>query len=410
MRVLFILSQRPELTGSGITVDALVRQAIAAGHEPWVLCGVPAGERAPEVGGLPPGRVTTVRFGDGGDLPFAVPGMSDVMPYASTVWSTMTADQLSIYRDIWKQAICTTAARCRPDLVHGNHLWLVSSLLPEALPGVPALAHCHGTGLRQMALCPQLREQILPGLRRLRGFAVLHDDHAQQIAAILGAARSDIHVVGAGYRDELFHLSADTDADARRDHLAYVGKFAAAKGLPWLLDACEACWAAGEPLTLHVIGDGAGAEAEALRRRMQDLAPRVMIHGRLGQADLADRLRRCAALVLPSFYEGLPLVLAEARACGCRLVSTALPGVVKQLAPAFGPALDLVEPPRLSGPDTPESADLPGFTRRLARAVAAAAVAPLLPPTTGELAPFTWAAVFARVEQAWQAAARPPRG
>ena len=40
-------------------------------------------------------------------------------------------------------------------------------------------------------------------------------------------------------------------------------------------------------------------------------------------------------MVLPSFYEGVPLVLAEAAACGCRLVATALPGVREALAPRF---------------------------------------------------------------------------
>jgi glycosyltransferase involved in cell wall biosynthesis len=134
------------------------------------------------------------------------------------------------------------------------------------------------------------------------------------------------------------------------------------------------------------------------------------LHGRLGQADLADLLRRCAALALPSFYEGLPLVLAEARACGCRLVSTALPGVVSQLAPAFGDALTLVDPPRLIGPDTPNPRDLPAFTARLRDALELALEAPAAPPTPTELSPFTWAAVFARVADVWQATARPPLG
>ena len=405
MRVLFVLSQRPELTGSGITLDALVREAAAAGHEPWVLCGVPAGQRVPPVGGLPADRVRAVSFGAGGDLPYPVPGMSDVMPYLSTVWSAMTAPQLALYRDTWRNRLAAAVRWSRPDLVHCNHLWLVSALAPPVLGDIPSVAHCHATGLRQMVLCPHLRDEVMAGLRGHPAFVVLHDEHARHLIGTLGVEASRVQAVGAGYNDTLFRLSRSPALDDRAGQVLYVGKYAAAKGLPWLLDACEAHWRAGDAFTLHVAGDGRGDEAEALRARMIALAPRVVLHGRLGQGDLADLMRRCAVLVLPSFYEGLPLVLAEARACGCRLVSTALPGVVRTLAPAFGDALTLVPLPRLIGPDTPEPSDLPRFTDALATALARTLAAGPDAPDAAELAPFTWRAVFARVERAWRQAA-----
>jgi len=407
MRVLFALSQRPELTGSGITLDALVREAAAAGHEPRVVCGIPAGEPVPAVGGLPREHVDAVTFGDGGDLPFPVPGMSDVMPYTSTVWSTMSSAMLARYREVWRAALTASVAKFRPEVVHCNHLWLMSSLAPAAVDGVPSLAHCHATGLRQMKLCPDLRDEVVRGLRSHRRYAVLHADHARLVGELLATSAQPVVEVGAGYREDLFHArGAAPDAD-RRGHLLYVGKFAAAKGLPNLLDACTMSWSEGEEFILHVAGDGAGAEAEALRTRMTDLAPRVVLHGRLDQPALADLMRRCAALVLPSFYEGLPLVLAEARACGCRVVSTALTGVVEQLAPALGDDLVLVDPPRLTGPDTPLAEDLPEFTQQLARAIRAAMAAGPSVPEPADLAPFTWNAVFQRVETMWREMLKP---
>jgi hypothetical protein len=174
MRILLTLSQRPELTGSGITLDALVREALAAGHEPSVLCGVPADEAPPAVGGLSPGRVHAVTFGRGGDLPYDVPGMSDVMPYPSTVWSTMTGAMLADYRAAWRAALARANAAARPDLCHANLLWLLSALIPEVAGDLPSVAHCHATGLRQMQLCPGLRDEVTAGLRRHAGFAVLH--------------------------------------------------------------------------------------------------------------------------------------------------------------------------------------------------------------------------------------------
>jgi len=402
MRVLIVLSQRPELTGSGITLDALVRHAAAAGHDPWVLCGVPVGEPVPSVGGLPSARVRTVRFGEGGDLPFAIPGMSDVMPYRSRVWSEMTEEELRAYRNVWREHLVAALEQVDPDIVHTNHLWLVSALLPELLGGRPSVAHCHATGLRQMELCPTLRGEVVEGLRGHRAFAVLHEDHAKRVAEVLRVPASRVHVVGAGYREDLFHQRGAASPDQRQRNLLYVGKFSAAKGLPWLLDACEVVWRESPDLVLHVVGDGSGEEAEVLRGRMGSMAPRVVLHGRLDQPALASLMRRCASLVLPSFYEGLPLVLAEARACGCNLVSTALTGVVQHFQPCFGEALRLVEMPALIGPDRPDPRDLGAFTRNLASAITDSLSGTAAPATAAGMAALNWGAVFERVQAVWE--------
>ena len=138
---------------------------------------------------------------------------------------------------------------------------------------------------------------------------------------------------------------------------------------------------------------------------MQALSPRVVLHGTLAQPELARLMNRCGVCVLPSFYEGVPLVLAEALACGCRLVCTELPGVLDQLAGPFAPAMSLVPLPRLDGVDRPRGEDLPGFVADLASALATA----LARPPLGEpavalpdaLSSFTWSAVYRRLAAVW---------
>lgn len=402
-KVLHLLCQRPTLTGSGITLDALVRHAAEAGWQQMAVVGVPANDPAPAVGGLPAARVRPLVFGLD-ELPFPVPGMSDVMPYPSTRFSAMTLAQLAAYNASWRRHLERVFAEFQPDLIHTHHVWLLSSWLEEIAPDIPVVTHCHATGLRQLSLCPRLADEVIGGCSRNDRFLVLQQGQRAELAAVLGVPLKRIRVAGAGYRADLFHARGRAANAGNR--LLYIGKYSAAKGLPSLLDAVKRLAKHLPDLELHVAGSGAGPEAEALNRRMEEMAPLVTRHGQLDQPALANLMRRCAVAVLPSFYEGVPLVLVEALACGCRLVATRLPGVLEELAPHLGAALELVPLPRLTGVDRPVPEDLPAFVDDLTAAIATALSGLALDDPTGTMAgaltPFTWNAVFRRVETVWR--------
>ncbi len=411
-RVLHLLSQRPSRTGSGVTLEAMVRQATVAGWQQAAVVGIPVGETVPEVGDLAPDAVDPVRFSSPADpagrgdriapgLDFTVPGMSDVMPYPSTVWSTMTAAQLARYREVWREHLARVITSFAPDVIHTHHIWLMSSLIKDVAGDIPVVATCHSTGLRQMTLTHHLAAEVRRGCRRIDHFCVLRVDHGHQLQASLGVDAERITVVGAGYRPDLFRH--DPQVTATAEDLLYIGKYSHAKGLPWLLDAFERLVAARPQIRLHIAGSGAGPEAEALRDRMAALAPGVVLHGQLDQPQLATLMQRCSICVLPSFYEGVPLVLVEAAACGCRLVSTALPGVIERIAPHLEDQLELVPLPRLTAVDQPVAADLPRFVTDLTDALVRALQKGRHPHgcPASALVPLTWTAVFDRVQGVW---------
>lgn len=401
-KILHVLSQRPSFTGSGITLDSFVQYAKLAGWDQQVIVGVPRDDPQPQVGGLPPVKIRPLYFNDC-PIDFPVPGMSDVMPYPSTRFSEMSVRQLQDYLACWNNHLNQTINEFQPDIIHSHHIWLVSSILKDVAPEIPTVTQCHATGFRQMELCPHLAEQVKIGCSRNDHFFVLRADHSEQLSNILNIPPEKISVIGAGFRNDLFH------AEGRQVHnpysLLYIGKYSAAKGLPWLLDAVESLENEFSGLTLHVAGSGAGSEADALKGRMEAMAPLVKIHGQLRQPELAEIMRRSAVCVLPSFYEGLPLVLVEALACGCRLVATRLPGIVEQLAPNLGSALELVPLPRLAGVDIPLEDDLPVFVQNLAAALSRTLKKPALDTNSREwenmLRPYAWQTVFERVEKVW---------
>ncbi|MBC2890665.1 glycosyltransferase, partial [Gordonibacter massiliensis (ex Traore et al. 2017)] len=134
-------------------------------------------------------------------------------------------------------------------------------------------------------------------------------------------------------------------------------------------------------------GAGAADEYERIRARARARRHPVEFLGKLAQGELARALRRADVFVLPSFYEGLPLVVVEALACGCTVVVTDLPGIRPWLAERIPQApIVYVEPPRMLGVDEPDPAALPAFERRLARAVEEALALPPRPCDTSGLA------------------------
>lgn len=399
--VLHLLSQRPGRTGSGVTLNALARCAATAGWEQHAVVGTPADDPEPAVDSLPPDHVHPLVFGEP-PVPFPLPGMSDVMPYESSRFSELGEPDVNTYKLAWRSHLAVLVERVRPDVIHAHHLWILASILKDFVPGVPVVNHVHGTGLRQMEICSHLSGSVRAGCARNDRFAVLHDEQAARVGPMLGVPEERIAVVGAGYRQDLFHARGRSGDDGER--LVYVGKLAFAKGVPQLLDAFVRLAQRRPRAELHLVGGGGGEEAEALRQRAERLDG-VHLHGPLSQEELADLLRTGRACVLPSYFEGLPLVLAEALACGCRLVATRLPGIESAFEPRFGPALELVEPPDMESVDTPVPASLHAFAERLEGAMERALDAdPLGDPQSalpGALEPLTWEAVFGRVERLW---------
>jgi len=398
-RVLHLLSQRPGWTGSGVALDAIVRTADKAGHEQLVVIGTRPDNPTPSVGALPDKLIRPLIF-ERGLLDFPLPGMSDVMPYSSSQFSKLTHKQLSAYRAAWRRHIEAAIVEFRPDVIHSHHIWLMSSMLKDIASNTPIVTHCHGTGLRQLSLCPHLADEVRRGCSRNNAFFALHQGQADTIARELEVDANRIHVIGSGYRDEVFH-DAERPSNCGKV-VTYAGKLSHAKGVPWLLKAVEQVRQLVPDVKLHIAGAGTGAEADTIRKQI-NASSHIVFHGQLTQQELGDLFRRSAVFVLPSFYEGLPLVLVEAAACGCHLVATELPGVINQLKPQLGEALDLVPLPRLVTIDRPVTEDLSRFVNDLTKAIARSLLqaAPVNPHQS--VANSTWQAVFGRVECVWKA-------
>ena len=197
MKILHLISQHPESTGSGFYLQNIIRQASARGHINYLVAGV-SDNQLPQLKCIERASCQFVHFAKGTTLDFSIPGMSDVMPYPSSRFSELAPRQLDDYRSTWTRHLSSVVAEFSPDLIHSNHVWLVSSLIKDAAPGVPVVTQCHATGLRQMELCPHLKYGVVLGVRRNEHFVTLHAGHAAELTRILDIPSDRVHVVGVG--------------------------------------------------------------------------------------------------------------------------------------------------------------------------------------------------------------------
>ncbi len=314
MRILNVSAQKPDSTGSGTYLSALVRSELAAGHEAAVVCGIDDGD---PLDAVPAGAaVYPVRFCTG-ELPFHVCGMSDVMPYPATRYRDLTPAMEEAFVRAFSRTVRRAVAGLRPDVVVCHHLYLATSVVREVVDGIPVVAVSHSTDLRQLRQHGLGRDRIVPAVRALDGVCALHDAQVEEIADVFSIDPGAVTVVGVGYDPQVFHPDPAVPRDP--GSLLFVGKVCRAKGVPSLLAAVSCLEREGRgPSRLRLAGGWGSAQAEcdAIRATAEGLSTPVEFLGRLDPASLAAEYRAADTFVLPSFFEGLPLVAVEALACG----------------------------------------------------------------------------------------------
>lgn len=364
LRVLHVLGQRPEMTGSGIYLEALIGESRKRGISCFRVVGIPAGRSEPAAAEASV-DTASVLF-DSDPLDFPVVGMSDVMPYRSFLFSELKGRRLTAYKTEFTRVLAAAVNRFDPHLLHTNHLFLLSALVRKRLPNLPMVTTCHGTDLRQVELCPHLRSFVRRYCRRIDRIIALSADQKADIQQVYDVSEKNIAVIGGGYDDTLFTRGPQRPADGVE--LLYAGKLNRSKGVPWLLRSLMTI--TDQDWHLHLAGSGSGPEYDECIELARQLGDRVSLHGYISHRSLADLMKRVHIQILPSFFEGLPLVLFEGLASGCRVIATELPGFREIFGKAGKDTVRLIPLPPLETIDRPYREDEAGLIELLSNSLA----------------------------------------
>ena len=199
-----------------------------------------------------------------------------------------------------------------------NHIAKASctvAMLASALSGIPFSFTLHGPDIFFEPYHWRLDEKIA---RASFVACISHFCRSQAMAFAPEAEWSKLHIVHCGVEPQRY-----TAAPLGGAELLFVGRLAPVKGLPVLLRALAKLPEA----RLTLVGDGPERpQIEALIGELK-LEPRVRLLGYQSQDEVAKLLAKSGALVLPSFAEGLPVVLMEAMAAGLPVITTQIAGV-----------------------------------------------------------------------------------
>lgn len=134
---------------------------------------------------------------------------------------------------------------------------------------------------------------------------------------------SKFHIVHCGVDPSRYGDRRDRDGLTA----LFVGRLAGVKGVPILIEAIARLTDTYPDLKLRLIGDGPDRKALEAEVTARGLGTRVTFLGYRSQAEVAGELAQADVLVLPSFAEGVPVVLMEAMAAQVPVITTRIAGV-----------------------------------------------------------------------------------
>jgi glycosyltransferase involved in cell wall biosynthesis len=162
-------------------------------------------------------------------------------------------------------------------------------------------------------------------------FVVCISDFARsQLMALLPEDRWDrLEVVHCGVDPSEFRPPSHRGERAPGAPLRVlcVGRLVPEKGEAVLVDALARLRDSGRAVECTFVGDGPSRDALKARVRALGLEDRVRFTGAVGQPEIRALYAQADAFCLPSFAEGVPVVLMEAMAMELPVVTTRITGV-----------------------------------------------------------------------------------
>jgi glycosyltransferase involved in cell wall biosynthesis len=140
-----------------------------------------------------------------------------------------------------------------------------------------------------------------------------------------GAHWARLHVIHCGIEPDRF--TEITPVPEGRVRLVSIGRFSEQKGQLVLIAAMARLREIGVDAVLHLVGDGEMRGEIEAAIAAAGLQEQVVLTGWLDETGVRAELQAATAMVMPSFAEGLPMVIMEAMAAARPVIATYIAGI-----------------------------------------------------------------------------------
>ena len=341
-------------SGSGTYTRNIAVHLMKKGHEASIVMP----ENTIHFDSLPGARMYPVFFSDGemiGDaLPFNFPCFT-THPRSTATFFDLEKSQLEMYVSAFEKAIGKAVAEFKPDVIHAQHIWVLSWLAGKT--GIPYVITAHGTdlmGYQRNELFQKYADEAAAGAKRI---ITISNDNDKLVRELFPGSADKVVLMQNGYDPERFYPEPANE-DKIQEHFSitlqrklvlFAGKLAYFKGVDILLEAARLYEGErpGEIVTL-IAGDGELAaqlkkQAEAYRLKHTHFLGHLDTPQLRGLYSIAD------VSVVPSRREPFGLVAVEALACGCPVIATNQGGLPDIINENVGALVDVDDAFGLSG-------------------------------------------------------------
>ena len=330
MRILLINHFPLQGSGSGVYVANIARSLQKKGHKTCII----SPENTSNFSNIKDIKLHPVFFKHEEEIEgqqyFNFPCF-DPHPRSSLLFCDMTEEQIEDYKNAFKQAIKQEIEEFKPDIIHAQHIWIISSLASEF--NIPIVITSHGSDVMGYEWWERFHQYAHNATSRCKKIIAISKHNANVLKNIFKEDKKKIVTILNGYDAQKFYRKKYNKNKVLNNLginkkykkiVCFSGRLAQNKGIDILLRAAKIY----EKENILTIIAGYGDEYNNLNSLKEEIGLKNVVF--VGHKD-ANALREIYNIsdvcAVPSRQEAFGLVALESIACGTPVVASNQGGI-----------------------------------------------------------------------------------